>query len=228
MIDFHPMHSSDTSLPPSARMSWRGGLLLGWCIWLLGSWLVTMPYGPAAAVRWMMLAVMIGLMLLWPMLRLSLDQSGRYPRGMGPLAIALDWVGLALIVQAVIWPFIVTARWSLTQALWMNGAVLSWSLLIAALLAWGVGTTRAFGRMMVMFICVAIMLGEPLAMALWPQPGLTMRISPIQTIWELSQPGGLWRVHPWDEQVTFVAIAAACAWAVVLIAHRAVRARPAW
>lgn len=56
-------------------------LVLAWCLWLLGSWVVIWAreladgnvWGLAApnAVRWMVLAGLLGMMLLWPLYRLS-------------------------------------------------------------------------------------------------------------------------------------------------------------
>jgi hypothetical protein len=234
----------------SAHLAMRGMTLLAWCLWLLGSWMVArrMEYpSTAMAVRLMMLAVMVGLVVLWPALRLSQDRwvpffmaGGRAAAGGGPAggrthaarrggdpwSVLSDWVGLAAVTQAVIWPFTFTAGWTLTQTLWMDAAVLSWGFLAAAMVAWGVRSSAAWARTTMMAACILFFLGEPAAMSVTqmiagPDPALawTMRISPLATIWHLAEPGGLWSAQPFSEHILIVAIASIIAWILVIAMH---------
>jgi len=183
-------------------------------------------------VRAMMLLVMVGLLLLWPALRLSQDRWASQSRTMmllsgrsGPISVLMDWLGLALIAQAVVWSFKITANWTVHQTLWIDAAVLSWSLLAAALVAWGVQWRGNIPRAVAMLLCVGLFWGEPLVYSLMTprladSPPWRMRISPLQTIWHLSEPGGLWSVEPWHTQVLAVAVAAVVAWVLVLIMSR--------
>lgn len=220
----------------AAQLTWRGGTLLAWCLWLLGSWMMALGQGTPQAVRAMMLLVMVGLLLLWPALRLSQDRRWApnrlltgwdAPAGVamlpppGPFSVLMDWLGMALIAQAVVWPFKITASWTLSQTLWVNAAVLSWSLLVAALVAWGVQQRRGLLRTATMLLCVALFLGEPLLMSLAPSTASIanwrMHISPLQTIWHLTQPGGAWSFDPWTTQVLAVMAAAFAAWTLVFL-----------
>lgn len=52
--------------PPGSRE-----LLLGWCFWLLGSWVLLGMGAHATPVRWMIFAALGGMLLVWPAFRLS-------------------------------------------------------------------------------------------------------------------------------------------------------------
>ena len=157
-----------------------------WCLWLLGSWLASGSDGAQVASRRMVFACLTGLMLMWPVLRLA-QSSGR------PLkaeAVLWDWFCLNLVMQAVIWSLHVSAEWSLAQAFWLDAACAGWSLLTGLLLLAGGGWTSAPGRVAALGLCVLLVLGEPLLMAvvsagrsgvLW-----VMWLSPIDTIWALT------------------------------------------
>jgi hypothetical protein len=107
-------------------------------------------------------------------------------RNQKPLYTALhvlrDWAVLNLIFQAVIWPLQLVPEWgreggqwqelvsaferSLERIVWLDLALAGWSLVIALLVAWG---TRPGGwrrRALAMGLCLLVLVGEPLLMAL--------------------------------------------------------------
>ncbi|MEM9419518.1 MAG: hypothetical protein AAGA25_10785 [Planctomycetota bacterium] len=181
------------------------GLVLGWSLWLLGSWIVLWAVGgwTVPALRVMVLSGLVGMMGVWPAVRLSQptrsassgnEVSGsEWARACG--WIAADWLALNLVFQAVIWPLQIAAGWSTPQAVWLVVAVAGWSLLTGLVIAWGRGTNRPAARSWAMVVCVAVVVLEPM---LWwmglitagPEVGVPeMRFSPLQAVWGVSAAG---------------------------------------
>lgn len=216
------LKSSDLSPPPAPQAKYarhglgRGDardLVLLWCLWLLGSWLVSSRIdGVYSATRWMVFAGIVGLMVMWPALRLGQDRQ-RISR---PTQVLWDWWCLNLVVQTVIWPLQLSARWSLEQTLWIDASMASWSLLTGAVLAWagGVWTPRRDGLFSgaAMAVCMLLLMGEPLLLAslAWLDLQVTWRmwLSPIDVLWDLtSQPPVVHR-----ERILAVAALALACW----------------
>src|SRR5438046_758433 len=103
--------------PPPADASSRE-LVLGWCLWLLGSWGITLWFQGVTQVRGMIYAAAAGMLLLWPAWRLSqgLVRDFRFPvwewsrehesaawqrrqlSGARPIArVLVDWFSLNLV-----------------------------------------------------------------------------------------------------------------------------------
>lgn len=221
-------------------------LVLIWCLWVLGSWAVTLGFNPPElAMRRMIYACMIGMMLLWPVWRLSLDSRWRRSRPgqvpasdgetstnerlktpfFGPALVFRDWLSLNVVFQAVVWPLRISALWSLGQTIWLDAAVACWTLLTAALVAWGCCSRHGGRRTVAMLLCVLVILGEPLVMGLLNlgsgsemSGGITwaMRVSPLHTLWVLAGSPQAWTVQPWAMHVLLVGLAAAAGWLIVL------------
>ena len=173
--------------------------------------------GPAAS-RSMAFSCMIGLMLMWPVFRLS--QNIDY--AISGESILWDWLCLNMVLQAVIWPLHVTASWSVPQALWLVVALAAWGLLTGLVLLicgrWTSGLGRASGAAM----CLLVIVGEPVVMVVLAGARFlgpwSMRISPIDTLWALTdRPARVWPM-----QVLGIAVAAIAGWLIVGLA-RAVR-----
>ena len=212
---------------------------------MIGGW--TVP-----ALRSMVFAAAVGLMGLWPAVRLS-QMTRRYPaigddglpaagevtarewaRACG--ATLLDWVCLNLVFQIVLWPLQLAAKWTLVQTAWLSVTVAAWSLLTALLIAWGRGTDRGGWRMMAMLLCVGLVVVEP---ALWCMGWMSgavgmpmMRLSPIQALWGLSAPGmvpdqAAAVVMDQAPQILSAAVAAVVGWGVLggLLARQVDRGR---
>jgi hypothetical protein len=194
---------------------WLRIVIVVWCFWLLGAWgAAWLSDSSVPRVRWMMFAGAFGLMLVWPAFRLSQQVRSDEP-GHGGLQVLLDWFALIGVYQAVIWSLHLLAGWPLVRGLWLNGAVLAWSLLAALLVAaarrWPFGWARALG----MLACIALVFAEPTAIWLAVVAGgeaWSMRISPIQALWELTQPPSRSAIEPWDTRTLTIAIAAVLGW----------------
>ena len=195
-----------------------GGLrvvIVMWCFWLLGAWAVAwLSDTSVPRVRWMLFAGSFGLMLVWPAYRLS-EQVPPGELGRGALQALLDWLAMASVYQAVIWSLHLIAGWPMTRGLWLDAAVLAWSLLTALIVGaarlWPGGLARLVG----MALCIALVFAEPVAIWLsivdggagWP-----MRISPVQALWELTGAPGEQAAAPWDVQIMQVGLVAVAGW----------------
>ena len=192
-------------------------IVLGWCLWLIGSWVVALWSGSATpAARWMLLSTTVGLTALWPIVRLSLEA----PSSLAPVrVVAVEWLALAGILQAVVWPLALTAGWEASQTLWIDGAVLAWSLVTASIVALALRSRRAGHRAVAAALCMLFLFGEPLAVGLMAAPhgaGVVMRITPFQTLWALTDEGRLWTMTSWRVNVGAAMVAALLSWLVVL------------
>jgi len=167
-------------------------MMLGWCLWLLASWIMLGMGFNGTPIRQMIFASCIGMMIVWPAYRLS--QNGR-AEGTGirgqetgdreqetacgcevaseiknqkslltPGLIFRDWFALNGVFQAVIWPHLMTKHWTLEQAGWVSASVAAWSLLIAVVVAWGCRSLTAIWRFAAMLLVLAILFAEPVAL----------------------------------------------------------------
>lgn len=195
------------SRPSSTAVSVRL-VLLGGCVWLLGSWamvLILSPGGILSANRggaqWMAVAAMAGLTLAWPAARLaegfaSDDAEGRASRavparptpgsdsdnspsrGARVGVLLADWIGLNGALQAVFWPLLLTADWKWEQAACLAGGAAAWSLAVASIVAMGRLGRGELIRTGAMLLVLAVVLGPLFAEAL--PPGFEVSLGPLQ------------------------------------------------
>ncbi len=227
----HDHHVNRHDPDPGSRL-----LVLLWCLWLLGSWASTLLMESAVpGVRWMVYAGLVGMMLMWPVLRLSqgtVATTGHdvdlLPRPTLVLAhVVRDWLSLMLVFQSVLWLLRLTSDWSIDQTLWLDGAIIGWTLITAGILAWGRLGHHGPRRALAMLLCVALIFAEPAAMAVWElltrqsvDPNRIMRISPISTIEGLTASPVEWRLEPWATQVGCVLLAASLVWMTLALRSR--------
>ena len=205
-------------LAASSHSATLRAIVLGWCLWLLGAWAVSLSIdSPVPATRWMIFCSLIGLTAVWPTVRLSLDG----PSDRTTIWTILEWLALIAIFQIVIWPLALTARWPALQMLWLDLAVVSWSLLAALLVAVGLRSRDGMHRLVTAVLCLLILLAEPLIVVLddvrlggHDGPGWVMRISPIQTVWALTENPLEWSSGPWRRNILIAAVAVVVAWCV--------------
>lgn len=226
-----PTRGAESRVPDS--------LLLLWCAWLLATWVfAVLGEVGLPPIRWMILSAILGVMALWPLMRLMQDLklpgADGTPRNETRAAMHLvlrDWFALIAVFHVVVWALRITAGWSFGQALVLIIAATGWSLLAGAIIAWACsapgspgspgtpgtpGTTR---RTVAMAIIMLLLVGEPALMAIIninaPQGhGLhwPMRVSPIETIWVATGRPADWVAGPWIERATASVAAACIAW----------------
>ena len=137
-------------------------------IWLIGSWIIAIgvraPVQPSSAsytpgVRLMLLCVTTGLMIGWPLLRLS-QHCAIYPMRQ----TMLDLLVLLGLVQVVIWPLRLVTSWTAMRTAAIDATLAGWVLLAGAVIASAIGTDRKGPRMLAMAACLAMcVLGPALA-----------------------------------------------------------------
>ena len=211
-------HGSDPAGALGTQM-----IVLGWCLWLVGTWAVTLSLTSSVpAARWLILVALMGLMLVWPAVRLS-TREVRMRAG----TVWMEWLCLVLVLQAAVWPLRIVSQWRLDQTAWLAGALAAWSLLTAAVVAMGMRSRRAGPRIAAMVACVVLVLGEPAVMALAAAGGDTalwpMRVSPLATVWSLVQPALNVSLDPWPQRVVAAGAAAVIAWLMVMVSSRWMR-----
>lgn len=164
-------------------------LLLIWCIWLLGNWFIHSRVeswiGPQT-MRWLVLSSLLGIMLIWPALRLT-DPT---PHQSAWLTIG-DLIGLLVIFQVIVvrllldWSGgnLVRSSWSLPRAILIDAVVVTYAIIAAMWIDLG-RRCGASGRTLAMIGCVgSIFLGS--AFVGPHSPGL-LAISPIRSLWWLT------------------------------------------
>lgn len=142
--------------------------------------------------RSMVLMSLIGVAILWPMVRLSQRAPARVGR-----ALAADLVVLLAPVQAVVWPMGLLTHWPIEVIAALVAALASWALLATGMLAWALGGEGA-SRWGWMVLVTLASVAAPGVLAFWPAPmdanvrsGL-MSLSPLTAAWSLTgAPSGL-------------------------------------
>lgn len=192
-------------------------------IWLIGSWIATIGFVPPVhpssssyepGVRLMLVALACGLLVAWPMLRLSQTAA------VAPLRqVLLDVVVLAAMVQVVLWPLRLVTRWSLGRTVLIDGTLLAWLMLVAAVVAPAIARHRGGARTFAMVACLLLVLGGP-ALGLLTGAAAPALAGPFVALRDLSIGGGA-PVEPAHRLGFLLAAAAALiAWALAAFALR--------
>lgn len=248
--------SATQSVPPSATprtnkedpWAHRRGeprlFTLFWTIYLLGATAVSiatvglhgavLEEGARVAARMILQTAAIGMVVLWPLTRLSQMRPERTGVGWA----VQDTLAVLIPLQAVIWPHIPLAKWSALHAGASACVLAAWASLIGALLAVALsrGSPGALARtvwMMVFIVLLALAPGvamilqvadQPLgAAAAWLQMG-----SPMTAIDELAPRRGwhgsatITRQH-WAA-IGLTVVAGAITWLIALARARGERA----
>ncbi len=160
---------------PRGRPDWshrRGeprGLALAWALYLMlammGSLMPAMTLGrfdpdvfrPAARV--LSAVIVVGLVVLWPMLRLSQRPAGGVPGG----RIGRDLVVLLIPAMTLVWPQVLLAGWSIETVSAVSALLVVWSLVAASGLSWwrGCGGEKRSAGVAVMVLLVLLVAGLP-------------------------------------------------------------------
>ncbi len=212
------------------------GLIFLASIWLVVSWAVAIgfrtPVEASSAsytpgVRLMLVSAAIGLIIGWPLLRVSQSRA-EYPM----TQTLLDLIVLLALVQVVIWPLRLVTPWSPARTAALDATLVSWTVLAGALVASATGSHRTGPRNIAIIACVAMCLVGPVLALIGirgsAMTGLTpelLQAGPLLEVYTLSHGG---RTAPGGAQwmwISMVALAGAAAWAG-LITITMMRGRP--
>lgn len=198
-------------------------VVLLWCLWLLGSWGVSLwRYNLTQASQLMMLAMMVGLMLIWPVYRLGerpeSDPEQEDHRPALHAVVLLDWMSLLIVCQAVFWPLKLVNEWPWPQALWLNGSLAAWSLAAGLMIVWGRSIDAMWSRFGAMLMCILIAFGG----AIWlagraclengALPSDIMQYGPLTGIWVMAHEPSIKQQGLWQGQTMMAAAAAILGW----------------
>ena len=208
------------------------GLILVASVWILASWSLAIGFRPPVeassasytpGVQLMLISAAIGLVIGWPMLRLSLG-TATYPIKQ----TVLDLVVLVALVQVVVWPLRLVTPWSPARTAALDATLVAWTVLAGAMVASAVGTRRAGPRNIAIIACMCMCLAGPalaiIGLRIWPIGGLSHRllqVGPLLEVYTLSHGG---RTAPHAAQwmwIVIVAFAAAATWSALSVMVRA-------
>ncbi len=212
------------------------GLIFLASIWLVVSWAVAIgfrtPVDASSAsytpgVRLMLITAAIGLIIGWPLLRVSQSRA-EYPM----TQTLLDLIVLLALVQVVIWPLRLVTPWSPARTAALDATLVVWTILAGALVASATGSDRTGPRNIAIIACVTMCLVGPVLAMIGirgnAMTGLTpqlLQAGPLLEVYTLSHGG---RTAPGGAQwmwISMVALAGAAAWAG-LITITMMRGRP--
>lgn len=218
--------------PPKDHPDWshrRGEprvFALGWSIYLMTAVMMSFAtagvgrvvsadsYRPSA--RAMMLLLAVGVVVLWPMTRLSQAR----PSGGSARAVAKDLVVVLVPLQALVWPQVLLTRWPLEVVLLLSLTLVGWGLLTGAMLAAVLGSLpkgarrvedpaehRAGVRVLSMAAWLVLcLLGAAASLVMPGLAGITEEVesavrmsSPFTAVFELT------RYQPWTGATTAAA-----------------------
>lgn len=201
------------------------GLIFLASLWLIASWLIAIgwraPVEPVSAsytpgVRLMLLCMTVGLIIGWPLLRLS-QRAAAHPIRQTLLDLAV----LLALTQVVLWPLRLVTSWSAGRTAALDATLAGWLVLAGAIVASAIGTHRAGPRSLAMLACIGLCVLGPAGAWLGVVSGVEamslIDLSPLLAVLTLGQGGG---APPTAEQwrwILLLGIAGLAAWAALLI-----------
>ncbi|MDY7108089.1 MAG: hypothetical protein SYC29_05580 [Planctomycetota bacterium] len=166
-------------------------------LWLIGSWFLAIgvrpPIQPSASsyepgVRLMLLCVTTGLMIGWPLLRLSQSPTPTPLR-----QTLLDLAVLLAMMQVVIWLLRLVTTWPPIRTLAIDATLAGWAMLAGAIVASAIGSTRGGPRSLAMLACLGLCLLAPALAVLGVMSGVEsmalIELSPLLAVRSLGEGG---------------------------------------
>lgn len=202
------------------------GLIFFASMWLIVSWIIALglrtPVQPSSAsytpgVRLMLLCVTIGLVIGWPLLRLSQSRPWH--------VFAQTWLDLLVLLgllQVVIWPLRLVTTWTTWRTAAIDATIVGWLLLAGAIVAAAVASDRRGPRILAMLACVAMCIAGPALAWLGLMTGVhaseLIGLSPLMAVNTLSE--GI-STHPSSTQWMWIGLlwfADAVVWIALAVA----------
>ncbi|MCZ6835008.1 MAG: hypothetical protein O7G85_04470 [Planctomycetota bacterium] len=199
------------------------GLIFISALWLIGTWIIAMgvstPVQTSSAsytpsFRLMLLCIVIGLMIGWPLLRLS-QAAHPYPIK----ATLLDLSVLISMIQVILWPLRLITPWSIQRTAAIDATICAWLLLAGAVVASAIGTNRKGPRNLAMLTCIAMCLLGPALATMGIQFSFLdaelIELSPLMAVHTLTEGAG---AHPLAQEWQWIGLlgfAAISVWIVL-------------
>lgn len=186
------------------------------------------PIQPSSAsytpgVRLMLVCVVIGIIIGWPLLRLS-QSMPRFPLRQ----VILDLIVLLALVQIVLWPLRLVTTWSPARTLAVDATIAGWAALAGAIVASAVTTSRTGPRALAMLACVALCLLGPTLAWVGLMTGKDwfplVELSPLMAVTALTRDNAPPAAQQWT-QILILLTAAAATW-LALAAYNLLRPGP--
>jgi hypothetical protein len=146
------------------------GLLMLAAVWILLSLLAAFGTKPpilplassyAPAIRTAILSIAAGLVVGWPLLRLSLP-TRRWPRR----GVLLDLAVILGAIQVSVWPMRLAAGWSIERTIAIDACLVGWAFVAAVFCLWGARASAARPRTIAMATLLAMLIAPVLATVL--------------------------------------------------------------
>jgi hypothetical protein len=202
------------------------GLIFLASIWLIASWVLAIgiraPVQASSAsytpgVRLMLLCVATGLIIGWPMLRLS-QSTPPYPA----CQTLLDLVVLLGLSQVVIWPLRLVTNWSPARTAAIDATLIAWTCLSGAIVAAAISTDRRGPRILAMLACVCLGLLGPAAAWVGVITGVNalelISLSPFMAVRTLTEGGSIQPTSAQWMWIALLGVAAVASWGVLALA----------
>ncbi len=232
---FRPSDYTTFVQPEEPPLVLPRGLIFLAAIWLVVSWAVAIgfrtPVEASSAsytpgVRLMLISAAIGLIIGWPLLRVSQSRA-EYPL----TQTLLDLIVLLALVQVVIWPLRLVTPWSPARTAALDATLAVWTILAGALVAAATSSHRTGPRCIAIIACLTMCLVGPALALIGVEIGTAggvmprlLQVGPLLEVHTLSHGG---RTAPDGGQwmwISMVALAGTAAWAG-LIAITMIRGR---
>jgi hypothetical protein len=202
-------------------------------LWLIGSWFLAIgvrpPIQPSASsyepgVRLMLLCLTTGLMIGWPLLRLSQSPTP------APLRqTLLDLAVLLAMMQVVIWLLRLVTTWPPLRTLAIDATLAGWAVLAGAIVASAIGSPRSGPRNLAMLACVGLCLLAPILAVLGVMGGIhsmtLLELSPLLAVRSLGDGGRAPLTFAEWRWIGLLCTAAVLVWLVLVVSTAVVRRR---
>ena len=194
-------------------------------IWLVATWFQSVGFEPPIyanaatyepGVREMLLFVMLGLTIAWPLYRLS------SPRSHWPVSqVVLDLVVLLSMVQVVLWPLRLVTTWTNPRTAALDATICFWTLIIGAFVALAMTSRNGAVRAATMLLCIVICFLAPITRWIGLTEGsydnAAYLLSPMFGVSYLAEGGGrITSSSDWT-MIALLGIAAVVSWTIVLL-----------
>ncbi len=159
----------------------------------------------------MLVCIIIGLMIGWPMLRLS-QRHQPYPI----LHTLLDLSVLISLLQVILWPLRLITPWTALRTAAIDATICAWIILAGAIVAAATGSTKSGPRNLAMLACLALCLLGPGLAALGIKTGFNdielIELSPLMAVRTLTEGGSSQPTPTQWQWITLLGVAALLVW----------------